>query len=52
MAIGIRVKETFPGDSIQSSEWRYDFHKQGMLVQLWVAAAWAWKTGSGKWESQ
>ena len=40
--------ETFPGDSIKTMT--EDFHKQGMLVQLWWLPLGA-EDGEGKWES-
>jgi alpha-galactosidase len=40
--------ETFPGDSIQTMT--DDFHKQGMLLQLWWLPLGA-EDGEGKWES-
>ena len=40
--------ETFPGDSIKKMA--DDFHKQGMLVQLWWLPLGA-EDGQGKWES-
>ena len=40
--------ETFPGDSIQTMT--DDFHKQGMLVQLWCLPLGV-EDGEGKWES-
>jgi alpha-galactosidase len=41
-------KETFPGDSIQRMV--RDFHKQGMLVQLWWLPLGV-EDGQGRWES-
>jgi alpha-galactosidase len=41
-------KETFPGDSIQQMV--RDFHKQGMLVQLWWLPLGV-EDGQGRWES-
>jgi alpha-galactosidase len=41
-------KETFPGDSIK--QMADDFHKQGMLVQLWWLPLGV-EDGQGKWES-
>jgi len=41
-------KETFPGDSIQRMV--QDFHKQGMLVQLWWLPLGV-EDGQGRWES-
>jgi alpha-galactosidase len=41
-------KETFPGDSIKRMV--DDFHKQGILVQLWWLPLGA-EDGQGKWES-
>ncbi len=41
-------KETFPGDSMQRMV--QDFHKQGMLVQLWWLPLGV-EDGQGKWES-
>jgi alpha-galactosidase len=41
-------KETFPGDSIQRMV--RDFHKQGILVQLWWLPLGV-EDGQGKWES-
>ena len=41
-------KETFPGDSMQQMV--RDFHKQGMLVQLWWLPLGV-EDGQGRWES-
>jgi len=41
-------KETFPGDSIKNMT--EDFHKQGMLAQLWWLPLGV-EDGQGKWES-
>ncbi len=48
MATGIRGTDTFPGDSIKQMV--DDFHKQGILAQLWWLPLGV-EDGQGKWES-
>ena len=48
MATGIRGRILFPDDSIKKMT--DDFHKQGILVQLWWLPLGA-EDGQGKWES-